>query len=247
MLDLKEDIEDNMKTMQECYDYVEETGNSALKFLMLRQSRKKPPSVEEMTKITHQYQSFKKYAFDIVLDEEMDISKHVIKEHCLTTTAVCLTCHRRFEMDKIKRHVQNIHRGEDTSFCDQIVKLSTIKILHGTCKQEKLYNDKKQFWSLALKLLCKTPNESVIECIGSLAQLHSKPQRNNKFKSFESELHVDWNGPNLPKAGPILEKALDRHFGSRKNWRFKTGSSKFITSKVVDRITRESSRLAFLE
>ena len=63
----------------------------------------------------------------IGLDEEMDISKRSIKEHCLTTTAVCLTCHRRFEMDKIKRHVQNIHRGEDTSFCDQIVKLSTIK------------------------------------------------------------------------------------------------------------------------
>ena len=95
--------------------------------------------------------------------------------------------------------------------------------------------------------LSNLPNESVIECTGSIAQLHTKPQRNNKFKSFESELHVDWNGPNVPKAGPILEKALDRHFGSRKNWRFKTGSSKFITSKVVDRITRESSRLAFLE
>ena len=111
----------------------------------------------------------------------------------------------------------------------------------------RLYKDKKQFIHLALKILCKTPNESIVEFIGSIAELHTIPQRNNHFKSFESELHVDWNGPNLPKAGPFLEKALDRHFGSRKQWRFKTGSSKIFTSKVVDRINRESSRLTFME
>ena len=82
------------------------------------------------------------------------------------------------------------------------------------------------------------PNESVVECIGSIAELHTKPQRNCLFKRYETELSVDWNGTNLTKAEAFLEKSLDRHFESRKKWNFKTGSSKFLTSKVVDRIMK---------
>ena len=141
----------------------------------------------------------------------------------------------------------DIHGGDQTQFCDKILTYSSIKVIHGICKEKRLYQDKKKILSFALKIFCKTPNESIIECMGSIAELHTKPQRNCNFKLFETELMVDWNGPNLPKAQAFLEKSLDRYYGSRKQWRFKTGSSKYIVSKVVERITKEPSRLSFMK
>ena len=88
-------------------------------------------------------------------------------------------------------------------------------------------------------MFCKTPNESVIGSIGSVEELRTKPQRNGNFKNFETELMLDWNGPTVPKSQAFIEKLLDRHFGGRTNWKFKTGSSKFFVSLVVDRVTSE--------
>lgn len=141
----------------------------------------------------------------------------------------------------------DIHKGETTQFCDRIVKYSSMKIIHGICKDERLFSNKKKFLSIALKIFCKTPNESVIESMGSIAELHTTPQRNCDFKRFETELLIDWNGPNVSKSQAFVERSLDRHFGSRKNWRFKSGSSKFFVSKVVDRISSEPSRLTLME
>ena len=59
-------------------------------------------------------------------------------------------------------------------------------------------------------------------------------------------MHIDWNGPVLSRADSLLEMSLDRKFGSRKQWNFKSGESKFYTSKVVDRKKAETSRLSFL-
>ena len=41
-------------------------------------------------------------------------------------------------------------------------------------------------------------------------------------------------------------ESLDRKFGSRKQWNFKSGETKFFSSKVVDRKRAEVSRLAFM-
>ena len=75
---------------------------------------------------------------------------------------------------------------------------SSMKIIHEKCQNKCLYEGKEQFLSLALKIFCKTPNVSVIEFIGRVAELHTKPQRNCKFKKFESELMLDSNGPTVP-------------------------------------------------
>ena len=75
----------------------------------------------------------------------------------------------------------------------------------------------KRFVALALKLLCKIPNESIVECIGSIGEHHTIPQRNCNFKRYEAELMVDWNGPIIYKAEQFIAKYLDRHFGSRKS------------------------------
>ena len=61
------------------------------------------------------------------------------------------------------------------------------------------------------------PIESELKCIGNLAELHAKPQKNSNFHRFENELKVDWNGPTLSKGKQFIEKYIDRHFGSRKN------------------------------
>ena len=43
-------------------------------------------------------------------------------------------------------------------------------------------------------------NGNVIESIGSVAELHTKPQMNCNFKRFETELMLDWNGPTVLKS-----------------------------------------------
>ena len=84
------------------------------------------------------------------------------------------------------------------------MKFSSIKVLHGVCKLEKYYIDKQKFISLALKLLCKTPNEAVVESLGSVLQKHMKPERPAKQSSFDNELQIDWNGPVISKADNFL-------------------------------------------
>ena len=51
----------------------------------------------------------------------------------------------------------------------------------------------------------------------------------------------------LFKAKVFIKQSLDRHFGSRKKWNFKTGSTKQFTSQVVDRINAKPSPLCFME
>ena len=74
-----------------------------------------------------------------------------------------------------------------------------------------------------------------------------KPQRPGKQITLVSELHIVWKGPVVSKADNVLARSLDRTFGSRKAWNFKSGNTKFYTLAVVDGKKVESSRLSFLE
>ena len=112
----------------------------------------------------------------------MNHQKHQIKEVSCTVTAVCLTCHKQYPKACY----------EHTSFADIETKFLSIKILHGICKNENFYENKQEFLTLAL--ICKSPNESVVECIGSVVELHAKLQRNANYCVYETELHIDWNG-----------------------------------------------------
>ena len=121
-----------------------------------------------------------------------------------------------------------------------------MKLLHGVCHFEKYYCDKKEFLALALKIAVKTPNEAVVESIGSILNLHSAPNRNCNQKTYHNELMIDWNGPPVSKADNIIKEALDLHFSGRKKWHFKVTSSKFAVSEVVDRKLKEPSKLSFV-
>ena len=248
MLDLENSLEENTETYQGCIEIVRNHGIEALDRILERQHKIESPSEKEKSDIMEQYNSFKEYAFDLIAGVDIAKEKKAIKAVAIVETAVCLECHRRFEMPiALKKHAETAHKQKETIRCqDPVRAYSSIKVLHGVCQQEKLYSDKKDFVALALKLLCKTPNEAIVESIGSVLLLHMKPQRNARQVTFEHELHIDWNGPVVSRADEILAKSLDRHFGSRKKWNFKSGESKFFSSKVIDRQKVEKSRLSFM-
>ena len=52
---------------------------------------------------------------------------------------------------------------------------------------------------LALKLLCRTPNEVCVDSIGSVLEKHMKPRRPGKQIIFVIEMHIDWNGSVVSK------------------------------------------------
>ena len=69
---------------------------------------------------------------------------------------------------------------------------------------------------MALKFLCKTPNEAVVESIGSVLKKHMKLQTPGKQITCVSEMHIDWNGPVVSKTDNVLARSLNRKFGSKK-------------------------------
>ena len=247
MLDLENDIKQETKTYDGCLAQVKEHGNESLKKIVRRQnSESRLPQAEE-TKIENQYIKFKEFSFELIADINMTKDKKSIKSAAVTETAVCELCHRRFEFKDLVKHVKNQHKDQEAvNSLDQIKTYNSIKVLHGVCLQEKLYYGKQEFLNLALKLLCKTPNEAVVESMGSMLQKHMKTERNAAQSAFEGEMHIDWNGPVVAKADHLLSTSLDRKFGSRRRWHFKTGSTRFYTSEVVDRKKTEVSRLSFL-
>ena len=80
---------------------------------------------------------------------------------------------------------------------------------------------------MALKLLWKTPNEVVVESIGSVLEKHMKLQRPGKPITFVSEMHIDWNSPVVSKTDIFLARSFHRKFGSRRKGNFKSGNIKY--------------------
>ena len=100
--------------------------------------------------------------------------------------------HRRFEVKALIKHAASAHSNLESVRCeDQIKTFSSIKVLQGVCQQEKFYAGNQNFIVLALKLLCKTPNEAIVESMGSMLQKHMKPERNALQVAFEAELNID--------------------------------------------------------
>ena len=128
---------------------------------------------------------------------------------------------------------------------DQIKTFNSIKVLHGVWIKGKFDFGKQGFLNIALKLLCKTPNQAVVESMGSMLQNHMKPERNANQTAFTADMHIDKNGPVVSRADHHLSASLNHWFGSRMRWHFKTGSKTFYTLEVVDRKKTEVSRLYF--
>ena len=247
MLGFAHTMEDNTDTYDNCLATVKAHGIDSLRKIVARQDSDKEIDEAELTKLEEEYFKFKRFALDLIANVNITKEKQAIKAAAISESEVCLKCHRRFEISEIKKHIETVHKGAVYAQAqDRLVRFSSVKVLHGVCKLEKYYIDQQKFISLALKLLCKTPNEAVVESLGSVLQKHMKPERSAKQSSFDSELHIDWNGPVVTKADSLLERSLDKKFGSRKRWNFKVGDSKFYTSKVVDRKKAETSRLSFL-
>ena len=108
----------------------------------------------------------------------MTKNKKPFKWAAITETAVCELCHIRFIFKDIVSHVKiNLKDIETVQSLYQIKTFNSIIVVHGVCLQEKFFN-------IALKLLFKTPNEAVVESMGSMLQKLMKPERNAKQTAF---------------------------------------------------------------
>ena len=58
----------------------------------------------KIEKIVLQFKAVKKYAFDILMGNEMNRTMRVIKQQAIEETAVGLTCHGRFTVSKLQKH-----------------------------------------------------------------------------------------------------------------------------------------------
>ena len=76
------------------------------------------------------------------------------------------------------KHNKDIHKGVQNQFGDEIITVSPIKVIHGNCTTDKLFQDKQKILSLAFEIFSTTLNESVIKCIGRVAELQTTPQIN---------------------------------------------------------------------
>ena len=82
-----------------------------------------------------EYEKFKKFAFDLIANVDMSKEKQAIKAASISETEVCLAWHRRFELYALKKHIQSAHKSIDlVDTQDNILKFSSIKVLHGVCK-----------------------------------------------------------------------------------------------------------------
>ena len=75
----------------------------------------------------------------------MNKIKRSIKEHAIQRTVVCLLCYRQYDFEKVSRHVKVVHKDKTTQFGEEFIKYSSIKVIHGICQNDVLYNDKKIF------------------------------------------------------------------------------------------------------
>ena len=48
------------------------------------------------------------------MGNELNRVMRIIKQEAIEDSAVCLTCHRRFDIRKMQKHNQNTHDGEST-------------------------------------------------------------------------------------------------------------------------------------
>ena len=121
-------------------------------------------------------------------------------------------------------------------------KLITAKFLHMFLKYSSLYSGIEDLLHLFLRCALKTHVESVAESMGSIIDLHSDKRRGIDVRVVGEESMIHWNGPPINRANDLLESALDRHFGGRRNWHFITRQNK-PESTVISRLKRETVRV----
>ena len=139
--------------------------------------------------------SFRKYKRNVDISCESMETDIAQSHEFIVESAVCNKCHQRFNMKDISKHVKNRHENQNTEFSDAFATYSSLKLLHGVCHFPMYNVGKKEFLALALKLAVKTPNEAVVDSIGSVLSLHSLHNRNCLQTTYHNEVMIDWNGP----------------------------------------------------
>ena len=193
--------------------------------------------VENTTSIQHQYLVFKQRVLELLSDKGGKFDQiHGENEHLLWETHKCtLEC--------------NVKRQSQCQNYQKLVepkKVKTMKVLHLFLKTPELYDGLHDFLHLYVSVATKTHAEGVAESMGNFVEIHSEKKRGLDISDVGVEAYINWNGPPVANASPLLETALDKRFKGRSNWRFVTKENK-LQSKVVSRLKKEVSRVPFFE
>ena len=90
--------------------------------------------------------------------------------------------------------------------------------------------------------------ESVVESQGNCIDKHADPRRGLSWANYVMEAFIDWNVPVSHKCGNFIRASLNRKFESMGHDHFVADSlSKFMRSKVLDKLHAKTSKLSFLE
>ena len=83
-------------------------------------------------------------------------------------------------------------------------------------------------------------------CFNSVKGCDEHTEYNATQTAFKGKMHKDRNGPVISRADHLLSASLDRWFGSRGRWHFKTVTNKLYTSEVENRTKSKVSRFFFV-
>ena len=130
--------------------------------------------------------------------------------------------------------------------------LSGTVIMRELWQSSSLRSGARDWLTIFEACVIKSSNESVVESMGMIIDLHAAPGRHPDPEVYAIESFVHWNGPVLSRSRRMLTAALNLHFKG-KRWNFTNthlrGDKLAFkqVSLVVDRVRAEKSRLPFVE
>lgn len=151
-----------------------------------------------------------------------------------------------------RREFYPIHRDmsvEEQAKADEQIPGTTIMKVVFT--QARFYEGVGDFLHLFSHCIMKTPNESVVEGMGSILDRHTHHSRASMdIQTCAQEAMIHWNGPLPHEAERFLTMSLNKFFGGKK-WKFwhQDGRDRFAKAKVstvLDRHMAERSKFPFL-
>ena len=109
---------------------------------------------------------------------------------------------------------------------------------------------------LTIQSICagavKLSVESDVESLVSRYEKHLKVDRQMEEETAEHEMEISENGPLLHHADTIIERAMDKYWrenSANGKWHFvsRRGELGFKKSKVLQRLKKQKSKLAFMD
>ena len=130
---------------------------------------------------------------------------------------------------------------------DKLVAMTEVSRWNKVCRSSVYYSGCENILNLALACFIKSPNESIVESVGSVINQHGKKSRSSmKNENLDSELFIAWNGPEemSSQANDLIERAIKKHFKDKPLHFYSMEQAKsFYQSTTVTNHLKKPSRV----